>query len=162
MRSSVKPERDKSDDKGFRTKWWLFGRPRVPLRAALAPLNTSFAVGRHAKRMLIAKVESRTIASDATNIFAFDDDYSMGIRMSRAHDAWAWAQSSTLETRLRYTPTTVFESFPWPDPASDAARQRVAAAASTLDVARRSGLWLVSLSGPGCPGARAQAHRAES
>ena len=112
--------------------------------------------------MLIAKVESRTIASDATNIFAFDDDYSMGIRMSRAHDAWAWAQSSTLETRLRYTPTTVFESFPWPDPASDAARQRVAAAASTLDVARRSGLWLVSLSGPGCPGARAQAHRAES
>ena len=101
VRSSVKPERDKSDDKGFRTKWWLFGRPRVPLRAALAPLNTSFAVGRHAKRMLIAKVESRTIASDATNIFAFDDDYSVGIRMSRAHDAWAWAQSSTLETRLR-------------------------------------------------------------
>ena len=109
VHSSVKLECDKSDERDFRTKWWLFGRPRVPLRAALAPLNTSFAVGSHAKRMLIAKVESRTIASDATNFFAFDDDYSMGILISRARDArawawawaWAWAQSSTLETRLR-------------------------------------------------------------
>jgi hypothetical protein len=63
----------------------------------------------------------------------------MGILMSRAHDAWAWAQSSTLETRLRYTPTSVFETFPWPDPVSDAARERVAAAASAL-YARRSEL----------------------
>lgn len=69
-------------------------------------------------------------------IFAFDDDYSMGILLSRAHDAWAWAQSSTLETRLRYTPTTVFETFPWPDPVSDAQRQAVATAASTLYVRR--------------------------
>jgi len=53
----------------------------------------------------------------------------------------AWAQSSTLETRLRYTPTTVFETFPWPDPATDDQRQAVASAASALD-ARRSELCL--------------------
>ena len=69
----------------------------------------------------------------------------MGILLSRTHDAWAWAwawaQSSTLETRLRYTPTTVFETFPWPDPVTEAARERVAAAASAL-YARRSELCL--------------------
>jgi len=40
----------------------------------------------------------------------------MGILMSRAHDAWAWAQSSTLKGDLRYTPTTVFATFPLPAP----------------------------------------------
>ncbi len=75
-----------------------------------------------------------------TDVFAIDDDYSMGILLSRAHDAWAWAQSSTLETRLRYTPTTVFETFPWPEPA-DAQRSAIAAASAAL-YGRRSALCL--------------------
>lgn len=54
---------------------------------------------------------------------------------------WAWAQSSTFETRLRYTPSTVFETFPWPDPVDAATRERVATAASAL-YARRSELCL--------------------
>jgi hypothetical protein len=141
IRERVKPERDLNGDPGFRIKWWQFGRPRGPMRIAIEPLSHYLAVGRHAKRMFIAKVEPATIASDATNVFAFDDDYSMGILMSRAHDAWAWAQSSTLETRLRYTPTTVFETFPWPDPVTEATRVRVAAAASAL-YARRSELCI--------------------
>ena len=141
VRKLVKPERDKSDDKGFKIKWWQFGRPRGNMRTAISPLDHYLAVGRHGKRMFIARVQINTIASDATNVFAFDDDYSMGILLSRTHDAWAWAQSSTLETRLRYTPTSVFETFPWPDPVSDAARERVAAAASAL-YARRSELCI--------------------
>lgn len=91
--------------------------------------------------MAIAVVPPDAIASDATNVFAFDDDYSMGILLSKAHDAWAWAQSSTLETRLRYTPSTVFETFPWPDPVTDAQRDAVAEAARAL-YARRSQLCL--------------------
>lgn len=141
IRSEVKPERDKNRDPGFRNRWWVFGRPRVELRAALAELSRSFAVGRHGKRMAIAVVPPDAIASDATNVFAFDDDYSMGILLSKAHDAWAWAQSSTLETRLRYTPSTVFETFPWPDPVTDAQRDAVAEAARAL-YARRSQLCL--------------------
>ena len=33
---------------------------------------------------------------------------------SRIHQRWARAQSSTLEDRIRYTPTSAFETFPWP------------------------------------------------
>lgn len=62
------------------------------------------------------------LASNATNIFAFDDDFSMAVLQSRAHVAWAWQQASTLETRLRYTPTSVFETFPWPDQATQEQR----------------------------------------
>ena len=72
------------------------------------------------------------MASDATNVFAFDDDYSMGILLSRAHDAWAWARSSTLKGDLRYTPTTAFLTFPWPDPISALQRAAVAVASVAL------------------------------
>jgi hypothetical protein len=66
-----------------------------------------------------------------------DDDYSMGVLTSRAHGAWAWAQASTLETRLRYTPSSVFETFAWPDPVTDDRRVRVAEASRRL-LARRT------------------------
>lgn len=91
--------------------------------------------------MLIAKVAHPIMASDATCVFAVDDEYSLGILLSHAHDAWAWAQSSTLKGDLRYTPTTVFATFPWPDPVNAATRERVAAAASA-HYARRSELCI--------------------
>ncbi|WP_341579343.1 DNA methyltransferase [Microbacterium schleiferi] len=132
VRRDVKPERDTNRDPGFKTKWWQFGRPRGEMRLALAGRERYAAVGRHGKRMFIAWVEAWALASDATNVFAFDDDYSMGILLSRAHDSWAWAQSSTLETRLRYTPTTVFDTFPWPDPVTPEQRETIAAASRAL------------------------------
>ena len=52
--------------------------------------------------------------ADRKDVGAADDDYSMGILLSRAHDAWAWARSSTLKGDLRYTPSTVFMTSPSP------------------------------------------------
>jgi hypothetical protein len=42
-----------------------------------------------------------------------DDDYSMGVLQSGIHTRWATRQSTTLETRPRYTSLS-FTSFPWP------------------------------------------------
>jgi MmeI, target recognition domain len=47
-------------------------------------------------------------------VFAFDDDYSFGILQSSVHRAWFEARCTTLGQALRYTPGTVFDSFPWP------------------------------------------------
>lgn len=141
VRRLVKPEREHNNRKSYRDLWWLFAEPRRGMRKALEGLPRYIAIARHGKRVSVTWVEAADLASDATNVFAFDDDYSMGILMSRAHDAWAWARSSTLETRLRYTPTTVFETFPWPCPVSDVARSKVTSAASAL-YARRSELCL--------------------
>lgn len=33
---------------------------------------------------------------------------------SSVHTDWAAARSSTLEDRIRYTPSSAFETFPWP------------------------------------------------
>lgn len=62
---------------------------------------------------------------------------SMEVLQSSAHIAWAWFRSSTLETRLRYTPTTVFSTSPWPDRATAAMREAVAEACRRM-LARRT------------------------
>jgi hypothetical protein len=51
------------------------------------------------------------LPSEKAQVFAFDDDYSMGVLSSFAHEAWAWARSSTLKGDLRYTPTSVLRRF---------------------------------------------------
>ncbi len=119
VRDRVKPERDQNRDKGFRKHWWRFGRPRGEMRDALAPLTRYIAGNRIGKRFLFCRADTSVCPSDLTIVFAFDDDYSMGILTSSTHGAWAHSESSTLEDRPRYTPTSCFETFPWPQPGDD-------------------------------------------
>jgi len=125
VRERVKPERDRNRDRGFREKWWRFGRPRGAMRAVIAPLSRYIAGNRIGKRFLFCWCQPWTCPSDLTNVFAFEDDYAMGILSSSAHLAWAKGESSTLRVDLRYTPTSAFETFPWPEP-SAAEREAVA------------------------------------
>lgn len=138
-RRLVKPEREKNNRRAYRERWWLFAEPRTALRAALAPLPRYAVSARHGKRLSIAWAQPWTLASDATNAYAIEDDYTMGVLLSRAHEAWAWARSSTLKGDLRYTPTTAFMTFPFPDPVTAVAREAVAEASRAL-YTRRSAL----------------------
>jgi hypothetical protein len=57
------------------------------------------------------------LPSDATVAFAKADDFFMGIVHSKFHEVWALAQGTQLrekESGFRYTPTTCFETFPFP------------------------------------------------
>jgi hypothetical protein len=47
-------------------------------------------------------------------IFAFEDDYSFGIIQADAHWQWFVAKCSKLKSDFRYTPASVFDTFPWP------------------------------------------------
>ena len=46
---------------------------------------------------------------------ARDDDTTFGILHSRFHEVWALRLGTSLEDRPRYTPSTTFETFPFPD-----------------------------------------------
>ena len=72
--------------------------------------------------------------------FARDDDYFFGILQSQIHTAWADAAGSQLreaESANRYTPTTCFEMFPFPEP-TDEQREAVATAAAELNQLREN------------------------
>ena len=48
-------------------------------------------------------------------VIARDDDTAFGILHSRFHELWALRLGTSLEDRPRYTPSTTFETFPFPD-----------------------------------------------
>lgn len=136
-RERVRPERESNNRKSYREKWWLFAEPRTAMRQAIEGLNRYAVAPGHAKRLVVAWQDRDVLASNATDVFAFDDDYTMGLLTSRTHDAWAWARASTLKGDLRYTPTSVFMTFPFPDPITDDQRERVARSSRRL-LARRA------------------------
>jgi hypothetical protein len=108
------------------------------MRAAIAPLPRYIAGLAQGKRILFCWCEPWTCPSNLTNVFAFADDYAMGVLTSRVHGEWARAQSSTLEDRIRYTPTSAFETFPWPPSPTDAQRAAVGEAAAATIERRRA------------------------
>ncbi|XTZ16486.1 DNA methyltransferase [Micromonospora echinospora] len=136
VRQRVKPDRERNNRPLYRQNWWQFGEARPGMRAALEGLPRYIAAGRVGKRLLLTWCEPWTCPSDLVYVFAFDDDYSMGVLSSFTHSSWAWSQSSTLKGDLRYTPTSAFLPFPWPYPVSDEQRRQVAETCRQM-IARR-------------------------
>ena len=141
VRERVKPGRETNKRAARRARWWLFGEKAVGLRLAIASTSRFASGTATGKRLFWTWAPSDVCPSNSTNDVAFDDDFSMAVLQSRAHIAWAWQQSSTLETRLRYTPTSVFETFPWPDRATAEQREHAADVCRRL-LARRSALCI--------------------
>lgn len=125
VRERVKPVREENNRAAYRQYWWQFAEARREMRTALEGHERYIAGIAQGKRLVLTWASAWTCPSNLTNVFAFDDDYSMGVLSSSVHSAWAWSRSSTLEARLRYTPSSVFETFAWPYPVSDEQREQV-------------------------------------
>ncbi len=142
----VRPLRVSHREARQTSHWWLFARPCPDLRKALAPLPRYLATPRVAKHRLFVWLTPETLCDSAVVAFARDDDYFFGVLHSRFHELWALAQGTQLEDRPRYTPTTCFETFPFPwppgqtPPATDPRVGEIAAAARQLCELRNN--WL--------------------
>ena len=123
--------------KGFFARWWQLSYRREDMVEAIAVLDRYIAISRVAaveRPSFYAFVDPAITPGDALQVFAFDDDYSFGILQSAIHRSWFAERCSTLETRLRYTPNTVWNTFPWPQaPSPDQVHAVVAAAEEILD-----------------------------
>ena len=132
----VKPYREKS--KSTISSWWLHERPRPALREAISSLSRFIATPRVSKHRLFVWLDKDTLPDSATIAIARDDDYTFGVLHSRFHELWARGMGTQLrevESGFRYTPTTCFETFPFPEP-GDAQRAAIAAAAGKLNQLR--------------------------
>jgi len=133
VRKLVKPDRDDNTSRHFARLWWQFAWPRPVMRDAIAERPRYIVSTLTGKRLLFSWADPSWCPSNAVGVMAFIDDYAMGVLSSRAHGAWAWSRSSSLETRLRYTPSTAFETFPWPNPTAGQHHAISAAAKALLD-----------------------------
>jgi len=119
--------------------WWQHERPRPDMRAALAGLHRYIGTPNLTKHRLFVWLSPETLPDHQLIVIARDDDFTFGVLHSRVHEMWSLATGTQLETRPRYTPTTCFETFPFPDPSPEQ-RERVGDAARRL-VELRDG-WL--------------------
>jgi hypothetical protein len=110
----VRPFRDGNRDRSRRENWWLHGRTGDDLRAGTAPLPRVIVTPRVAKFRTFVWMHPRVYVDDATALFARSDDFTLGVLHSRLHELWSLRLGTSLEDRPRYTPTTCFETFPFP------------------------------------------------
>ena len=156
VKRHVYPERLKSQREEYRREWWLHVRPRPEMRAALAPLSRFIVTPRVAKYRLFVWLDRQVLPDSEVIAIASDDDYVFGVLQSRVHEVWALQMGSQLESRPRYTPTTCFETFPFPEPSPEG-REAVAAAARELDRLRQG--WLNPAPADGLPLAESELAR---
>ena len=142
IRAGVKPERERNRNRRAREMWWLYQLPGIELRKALDGLERYIATGRVSKHRIFAWLDGAIMPDSALVIFARTDDYTLGVLHSRIHELWARALGTQLreaESGFRYTPTTCFETFPFPQP-TDGQRDAIAAVAVELNWLREN--WL--------------------
>jgi type II restriction/modification system DNA methylase subunit YeeA len=137
LQSAVKSAREASRSKI--SSWWLHERPRVEMREALGKYSRYAVTPNVTKYRLFVWMTAPTLADHQLIAFANDDDSFLGILHSRPHELWGLKQGTRLETRPRYTPTTCFETFPFPEPTKKLT-ETIAAAAKDLDALRTN--WL--------------------
>jgi len=149
---NVKPTRINLRRDWHRTRWWLHGDPRPALRRNISDLTRFIATPLVSKHRLFAWLPAIKIPENTVVVIARDDDTTFGILHSRFHELWSLRMGTWLGkgNDPRYTPTTTFETFPFPEgltpdiPAADYADDpraiAIAEAAARLNELREN--WL--------------------
>lgn len=152
VREHVLPGRAKNRREAYRMRWWRHVEPRPALMGKLARLERYIATARVAKHRLFVWLDASIVPDSQIIAIAREDDSTFGILHSRFHETWSLRLGTWLGVGNdpRYTPTTTFETFPFPegltpnisprDYADDQRAQTIAQAAKRLDELRSK--WL--------------------
>jgi type II restriction/modification system DNA methylase subunit YeeA len=119
VNTHVRPIRTEGRKAQYGQKWWQYGRPRVEMREAMNGKTRYIATPAVSKHRIYTWVAPRVLCNQGTLVFAREDDYFFGALHSRIHEVWARAQGTQVrevESGFRYTPTSTFETFPFPWP----------------------------------------------
>ena len=111
----VKPRRLSNRVKSLREEWWRHSRSRPAMRRALRSMSRCIATPTIAKHRVFAWIDTGVCPDHQLIVIARDDDTAFGILHSRFHEAWSIRLGTSLVGAPRYTPTTAFETFPFPE-----------------------------------------------
>jgi len=110
----VKPDRLKLNERGYRERWWQFGRQGRDLYVEIAPLEHCVVITITSRTVQPMLVPTGPVFAHKLVVFAYDDDGHFGMLSSAIHREWAIARGSTMRTDPNYTPSDCFETFPQP------------------------------------------------
>jgi hypothetical protein len=131
-------------------RWWEPHWPRTDMRSRIERLRRYIVTGETAEYRLFTWLAYPVLPDKNLIVIPREDDLMFGLLQSRFHDAWARRKGSDLQDRSRYTHTSTFATYPFPegltpnippaDTADDPRAQRIAVEAMKLDVLRCA--WL--------------------
>jgi hypothetical protein len=116
--------------------------------AACAGINRYIATPRHSKHRLFLWLDQAIVPDSALVVFARADDYFLGALHSRIHEVWTRRKGTQVreaESGFRYTPTSTFETFPFPWPPGEEPKNSPLADAITTaarELVERREAWL--------------------
>lgn len=111
----VKPERLAQKDKISKEKYWIYLRRRPELYAKIKNYSQVTLIAQTSKTVAPCVVPNNCIFSTSLVVFADETFNIFGIVQSSIHNIWAWKFASTMKSDLRYTPSDVFDTFPFPN-----------------------------------------------
>ena len=116
VREKVKPERDYQNRKALRERWWHYAEKRPGLHSSIVGKQRVLAINCGATpHHAFAFLPARMVFANTLVVFPLDTYAAFCALQSRVHEVWARFFGSSLEDRLRYTPSDVFETFPFPE-----------------------------------------------
>lgn len=132
VEEKVKPERERVKySQHARIRWWQYERTRTEMYAAIEPLDRVLALCQTSKLQLPALVPTGQVFAHKLVVFSLGDPFSFSVLSSGFHWRWVLRHGSTMRNDPVYTPSDVFETFPFP-----VASQAEAEVGSKLDSAR--------------------------
>jgi len=116
LEEKVKPARATKAADVAAWPWWQFWRIRSELYAAIKGLSRVLVINCGAcPHMGFAYAACNTVFAHSLDVFPFEGYSPFCVLQSSVHETWARFFASSLEDRLRYTPSDCFESYPFPE-----------------------------------------------
>jgi type II restriction/modification system DNA methylase subunit YeeA len=142
LEQKVRPIRAENRREAYARNWWIFAESRPAMRKAFEGKSRFLTTCMVAKHRIFTWLNSVCLPANVVIVFGRSDDFFFGILNSRFHLAWADVQGTQLrekESGSRYTPTSCFETFPFPRPTP---KQEAAIAAAAKELNELRERWL--------------------
>ncbi len=117
----VRPERQKLNPNGefalrkpLPQRYWQYNDRRPALYSKIAGLSRVLAIALTSRTAAFSFIPNSVVVSHAAGVFALEEAWAFAVLQSAIHVEWAWRYGSSLKEDLRYTPSDVFETFPFP------------------------------------------------
>jgi len=129
------------DAVSYAEHWWIFGKPRGELRAALDRLPRYQVTVETAKHRIFQFLDKAVAPDNKLVAIADADAATLSILSSRIHTQWAISAGGWLGfgNDPVYVKSSVFDPFPFPDPSEDL-KTRLRALGEELDATRKTAL----------------------
>ena len=131
----VRPERVVKDAEKYPrmvNEWWKYWNSRPAMRKAIADLDEVLVIALVSKTVMPVRVPTGQVFSHKLAVFATHRFADQAVLSSNFHWFWVVVYSSTLETRVNYSPSDAYVTFPRPEPTPE-----LEIIGRTLDTERR-------------------------